>query len=70
MTFGPGKYDDLATMVREAAGVGSKRGGGVIVIVVNGERGNGFSVQADLETSMMLPDLLVTVAKQMRKDVP
>lgn len=66
MAFGPGKYDHLASYVREQAGITDQ--GGVVVIVI-GPSTTGFSVQADFETSVMLPDILETVAKQMRKDV-
>ena len=64
MAIGPGKYDNLCTIVREQAGIGDQ--GGVIVIVVGGNKGNGFSCQADVETTLGLPDLLDRVAKQMR----
>jgi hypothetical protein len=40
MAAGPGKYDALATTVREAA-----RARAVVLIVVDGEHGSGFSVQ-------------------------
>jgi len=67
MTWGPGKYDDLATLVREQAGVGYN--GGVIVIVLGGNRGNGFAVQADARTTLALPDMLEHIAKQIRGDI-
>ena len=54
MPIGPGKYDDLCTLLRERAGIG-EQGGGVLVIVLGGNRGNGFSCQADLATTMALP---------------
>ena len=57
MPIGPGKYDDLCTLLRERAGIG-EQGGGVLVIVLGGNRGNGFSCQADLATTMALPELL------------
>jgi hypothetical protein len=63
MAFGPGKYDDLCTSVRE------QTGGGVLLIVMGGKHGNGFSCQADLETTMALPDLLEAVAAQIRADM-
>jgi hypothetical protein len=68
MPLGPGKYDDLCTIVREQAGMGNK--GGVIVIVLGGNKGNGFSIQADLLTTAMLPDMLEEIAKQMRESIP
>ena len=67
MPIGPGKYDDLATKVRELAGISPDNPGGVIVIVVGGDKGNGFSCQADLVTTLGLPDLLEMVAKQIRE---
>ena len=68
MPLGPGKYDDLATLVLERAGVGAA-GGGVIVIVLGGNRGAGFAVQADLATTMALPDILENVAAEMRRSM-
>lgn len=65
MPIGPGKYDDLCTLVRERAGMAAK-GGGVIVIVMGGNRGSGFSCQADLATTLALPELLESVAAQIR----
>jgi hypothetical protein len=66
MALGPGKYDDICTMVTEQVGTG-ERGGGVIVIVLGGNRGNGFSCQADLRTTLLLPDMLEEVARQIRE---
>ena len=63
MTIGPGKYDDLCTRIREDA-----KAAGAIVIIVRGEKGSGFSVQSDLATLAVLPELLETMAAQMRKD--
>jgi hypothetical protein len=68
MTLGPGKYDDLCTYVSEQVGIG-EHGGGVIVIVLGGNKGNGFSCQADLRTTMLLPDMLEEMARQIRADV-
>lgn len=66
MALGPGKYDDVCTMVAEQVGVGVQ-GGGVIVIVFGGNKGSGFSCQADLPTTLALPDVLEQVAKQIRE---
>lgn len=68
MPIGPGKYDELATIVRERAGVGDE--GGVIVIVLGGTLGSGFSVQADLRTTLLLPDMLEDIARQIRRSGP
>jgi enoyl-CoA hydratase/carnithine racemase len=64
MAIGPGKYDDLATTVREQA-----HADGVVVIVIGGDKGNSFCVQADLPTTLLLPDLLENLAKQIRDDL-
>jgi hypothetical protein len=69
MAIGPGKYDDICTMVRERVGIGDE-GGGVIVIVFGGNRGNGFSCQADLLTTLALPDVLEETARQIRGSLP
>jgi len=64
MATGPGKYDELATQVREQA-----EAQGVILMVLDGKDGSGFSVQADMATTMALPELLENVAKQIRNDL-
>jgi hypothetical protein len=66
MTLGPGRYDDLCTYVREQAGVINE--GGVIVIVLGGERGDGFSCQADAPTTLTLPHILQRIADEIRDD--
>lgn len=58
----PGKYDDLCTMVREAS-----QAEGVILIVINGNKGNGFSVQATARIIPGIPDMLVFTAGEIRK---
>ena len=63
MTIGPGKYDDLCTLVRQRVG-----GDGVIVIVLGGDRGNGFAFQADLKTALLLPQMLRHTADQIESD--
>jgi hypothetical protein len=57
MPLGPGKYDALATDVRNRANAE-----GVIVIVFGGHLGNGFSVQAPLDITLMLPEYLREMA--------
>lgn len=61
MAVGPGKYDDLCTLVRERA-----QAQGVIIVVFGGSKGSGFSCQADLETTLGLPELLEKVAADIR----
>ena len=61
--IGPGKYDDACTLVREMTGAKC-----VLVAVIGGGKGHGFSVQTiepiDPET---LADLLEDIARQMRR---
>jgi hypothetical protein len=38
-----------------------------VVIVVGGDKGHGFAVQCDLQTTWMLPDILEQAAKRMRR---
>jgi hypothetical protein len=70
MALGPGKYDDLATYVRDQAGITDQTGGGVAVIVMGGNKGNGFSVQADFVTSLKLVEALQSMVNQMRAGIP
>jgi hypothetical protein len=69
MSWGPGKYDDVCTKVVEQVGIG-EQGGGVIVIVLGGNKGSGFSCQADLRTTLLLPDMLEDIARQIRNSHP
>jgi enoyl-CoA hydratase/carnithine racemase len=62
MTMGPGKYDDLATYVRDTA-----KARGVLVIVLDGEKGSGFSCQTDVQTLIGLPAMLRDVADNIEK---
>ena len=68
MALGPGKYDDLRSYLRAEAGLTDDSNGGVIVIVVGGKHGNGFSCQADIRTTRTLPDILEDIARQIRDD--
>lgn len=61
MPQGPGKYDALATDVREQS-----HARGVIVIVIDGNQGSGFSVQADADLLGNLPSILENVAREIR----
>lgn len=62
MAIGPGKYDAVCRLVR------NETGGDVVVIVIGGRLGNGFSCQASLATTLALPGLLEEMARQIRKD--
>lgn len=63
MPLGPGKYDDLCTYVRE------RTGGTVLLIVLAGEDGGGFSAQTeDPGMLLKLSEILEEVAAQIRND--
>jgi len=64
MPIGPGKYDDLCTKVREQT-----HARGVLLIVIGGDKGQGFACEADLSTTLLLPDLLEDVARSIRVDM-
>lgn len=64
MTAGPGRYDDLATYCREMSDAS-----GVVVLVIGGTAGNGFSVQGELHTLAGLPAMLEDLAREIRKDL-
>ena len=63
MTIGPGVYDDEATQVRE-----STSAKGVVLIVVGGDRGSGFSCQAQEDVILDLPAVLRSLADQVEAD--
>jgi hypothetical protein len=63
MALGPGKYDDLCTTVRESAEADA-----ALVIILNGRKGSGFSIQtADLRVLADLPALLRSTADQIEQ---
>lgn len=57
-----GKYDDLC----EAAFLQSGSRDGVLLLVVGGDKGSGFSVTGTAEFVGRVPELLETVAKDIR----
>jgi hypothetical protein len=63
MPIGPGKYDDLCSEVRVKADARA-----VLLLVIDGSKGSGFSCQADMLTTLALPDILERVAKDIRAD--
>lgn len=67
MPFGPGKYDALCTHARVKA-----QADAVIVVVLGGNRGNGFSVQTagpqGLTAMLDLPRLLRSIADEIEAD--
>lgn len=65
MALGPGKYDTLCTEVRTKAKAES-----VILIIIGGDKGNGFSVQAEAGLTLKLPDILRSMADQIEESIP
>lgn len=63
MTIGPGKYDLECTHAREAA-----QAEGAILIIFNGEHGQGFSVQAPPKLMRAIPSLLHIIADKIQED--
>ena len=63
MSDGPGKYDTWCTLTR--SGVHAE---GVIMMVINGVYGSGFSCQATKEVTLKLPIILRDMADQIEKD--
>jgi hypothetical protein len=63
MADGPGKYDELATYVRTAA-----QARGVVLILVDGTLGSGFSVQVNSDLRLTLPVLLRRIADDIEVD--
>jgi hypothetical protein len=64
MAAGPGKYDNLATYVREES-----KAEGAIVIIFGGNKGSGFSVQAQPNMLFNLPKILKDLAKEIERDI-
>jgi hypothetical protein len=64
-TNGPGKYDEIATVARESTDAMA-----LVLIVFNGNKGSGFSVQSESDVWIkILPDMLEAMAKQIREDL-
>lgn len=64
--IGPGKYDDACTAARVVANAEV-----AIVMILNGDKGSGFSIQGELGTRLTLEQVagfLETIAAEMRRD--
>lgn len=61
MPYGPGIYDDLCTYVRQQS-----QGTLTIVLVVDGARGSGFSVQGPPRLHDSVPEMLEDMARAIR----
>ena len=64
MAMGPGAYDELATLVRERA-----KADGVMLVVINGEKGSGFSCQLPLVETLRIPAVLRSMADAIERDL-
>jgi hypothetical protein len=65
MATGPGTYDKEATAVRESTGAET-----VMILVVGGLRGNGFSVQTvDPDFGRNIPAMLRQMADEIERDI-
>lgn len=62
MPMGPGAYDDICTDARQKA-----RARGALLVIIGGERGEGFSCQATPADLATLPEILETVAAELRR---
>lgn len=63
---GPGKYDEICTVAREAALAQC-----ALLIILDGEHGHGFSAQfTDQSYVQKLPAILRQVADQIEHDAP
>jgi hypothetical protein len=56
---GPGKYDDIATIVRETT-----KADGILLIVFGGVHGQGFSAQLPADILIAVPEILRDVARR------
>jgi hypothetical protein len=63
MALGPGKYDEHCTTIRTVT-----RARAVVLVVVDGVHGGGFSVQAPPEFTLALPKLLRAVADSIERN--
>ena len=59
MPLGPGKYDDLCTYVRSQA-----HAAGVLVIILGGDKGDGFSAHLEPQIYSQMPAFLRDTADQ------
>lgn len=59
---GAGKYDDQCKLVRM-----STKADSVLVMVFDGDRGTGFSVQASAAVIALLPEILEDMATEIRR---
>lgn len=61
MPMGPGKYDDITTLAREKT-----KAACVVVLIIGGERGDGFDMQIDAARIRSLPGLTKVIVDSLR----
>lgn len=64
MAIGPGKYDQESSDIQAAY-----QAAGVIVMVMGGTKGEGFSVTGTLPFTFAIPKILRSIADQIEADV-
>lgn len=64
MPMGGGKYDEAATKAAEMT-----EAKGVVLIVLHGRDGSGFSARLPPEATVLLPRVLREIADQMERDL-
>lgn len=62
--IGPGKYDALVTDVRERT-----MAHGVILLVLGGVHGDGFSAQMSVQMAVSMPDILRKLANDIEASI-
>lgn len=62
MPAGPGKYDDVVTKMREET-----QAKVAIAIIIEGNKGSGFSVQAEENVGPYLPNMLRSIASEIER---
>jgi hypothetical protein len=63
--IGPGKYDPETTRIRR-----DTHAAGVLLVVFDGDRGNGFSAQLPLDLTLRIPEILRDIADQIEQSGP
>ena len=62
--IGPGSYNHLAEKLKEET-----QAEGVVLLIANGNQGNGFAVYAPPSVLIELPDLLRRAAEEIERDI-
>lgn len=64
MALGKGIYDEHLTVARDAS-----KAEGAILIILNGDKGSGFSCQLSPYLMPRIPAMLEAMAQEIRKDL-